>query len=316
MIPVQEWMEQEGPAGLAAVLPGEPSAARGRRADPTGMLLTAPALVMLLCLFLAPVGYAFYLGFTNLTLTGPTSLHYSFTGTANLSLMAHDGLFWSSLAVTGIYIGASAVFGATVAGMALALLMRRAASGVSAVVGSLAIFAWIMPAASGAFLWYTFSQAGGTLSKVVGGAPIFSAPLVIVSTANVWSTAGFAMLVLAGGLRAVAPEMIEAARLEGASHWQTFWKITVPTMRYTLMTTVLIVVLLSLGNFTLIYVMTQGGPGNATDILPIYSYLQAFSFNRLGYGALVGDVVVVLGAIGAYAYVVAVRKRDRGLDSA
>ena len=315
MIAVDESPDQEVSAELASALARE-RRARGRRADPTGLLLTAPALVMLLFLFVAPVGYAFYLGFTNLTLTGPNSLHYFFTGSANLSLLQHDGLFWSSLAVTGIYIGASAVFGVTVAGLALALLMQRAESTVSAGVGGLAIMAWIMPSASGAFLWYTFSEAGGTLSKVVGGAPIFSAPLVIVSVANVWSTAGFAMLVLRGGLRAVSPEMIEAARLEGASRWQTFWKVTVPTMRYTLMTTVLIVVLLSLGNFTLIFVMTQGGPGDATDILPIYSYLQAFSFNKLGYGALVGDVVVVLGAIGAYAYVVAVRRRDRGLDSA
>lgn len=316
MTALQERTGEGVPAQLPPVLVEFGSRSRRAVGDLTGLLLTAPALAALACVFVAPVAYAFYLGFTNLTLTGPQSVHYNFTGSANLVALAHDALFWHSLAVTGIYIGGSAVFGVTVAAMVLALWMERAARGVSSVVGGVAILAWIMPAASGAFLWYGFSTQGGTLSRLFGGAPLFSAPLVIVSAANVWSTSGFAMLVLRGGLRAVPPEVLEAARMEGASGWQIFWKVTVPIMRYTLMTTVLIVVLLSLGNFTLIYVLTQGGPGDATAILPIYSYLEAFSFNRLGYGGLIGNVVVVLGAVGAYGYVRAVRRRDRDLESA
>jgi multiple sugar transport system permease protein len=71
------------------------------------------------------------------------------------------------------------------------------------------------------------------------------------------------------------------------------------------------VVLLSLANFSLIYIMTAGGPGNATDILPIYSYQQAFQFSRLAYGALLGDVVVLIATVFAYLYVRAVRPARR-----
>jgi multiple sugar transport system permease protein len=71
----------------------------------------------------------------------------------------------------------------------------------------------------------------------------------------------------------------------------------------TVVTTVLIEVLLSLGNFSLVYIMTQGGPGNATNILPVYSYQQAFSFQNLAYGALLGDVAVLLATVFAFAYV-------------
>ena len=74
-------------------------------------------------------------------------------------------------------------------------------------------------------------------------------------------------------------------------------------MRSSIVTTVLLVSLFSLANFSLLYTLTGGGPGNATAILPIYSYQEAFEFNRLAYGALLGDVVVVVGSVLAYIYV-------------
>ncbi len=74
-------------------------------------------------------------------------------------------------------------------------------------------------------------------------------------------------------------------------------------IRPTVITTVLFIVLLSIGNFSLIYIMTQGGPFNATNILPVYSYQQAFTFQNLVYGALIGDVLVVLATILAFWYV-------------
>jgi multiple sugar transport system permease protein len=111
------------------------------------------------------------------------------------------------------------------------------------------------------------------------------------------------MLVLAGGLRGVPDEVLEAAALEGASVWRTFRSVTLPLMRTSIVTTILLVSLLSLANFSLLYSITEGGPGNATNILPVYSYQEAFTFNRLAYGALIGDVMVVVGSVLAYIYV-------------
>ena len=82
-----------------------------------------------------------------------------------------------------------------------------------------------------------------------------------------------------------------------------FLSLTLPIMQPTIVTNILLVTLLSLANFSLIYIMTAGGPGNATNILPIYSYQQAFEFNKLGYGALIGDVIVIIATIFAYLYV-------------
>jgi multiple sugar transport system permease protein len=87
-------------------------------------------------------------------------------------------------------------------------------------------------------------------------------------------------------------------------------RITLPLLRPTIVVTVLLITLISLANFGLIYVMTQGGPGNATNILPLYSYQQAFQFNNLAYGALVGNALVLLCAIFGVIYVRASRARS------
>lgn len=273
------------------------------RVDWRGLALLAPAAALILGIFVAPVGYAFYLGFTDVTLGGPTSRYIKFTGFSNLSELIHDSLFWQSLEQTVIFIALSAIVGTTVVGMLLALLLQRSSRTVARIVGGLAIVAWIIPPLTTGILWFTFTTAGGTLSAVIGGDPLFSAPLLIVGIANIWALAGFAMLVLGSALRGVPEEVLEAASLEGASEFQKLIRVTLPMIRHTIIATVLIVVLLSLANFTLIFVMTGGGPGTATNILPVYSYLQAFSFNRLGYGALIADVVVVLGILGAYGFV-------------
>lgn len=280
--------------------------ARRRRAirlDGGGFVLLAPAAVLLFVGFILPVAYAFYLGFTNLSLVGPTAQHYRITGLTNVFTLIHDSLFWNSLQLTAVFVAGSAVVGVTVVSMVLALLMQRAIPWVGVAVGGLVILAWILPPITGAIVWFAFSTQGGTLSALIGGDPLFSAPMLIVGIANVWSTAGFGMLIMSGGLRSISSEVIEAARLERASGWQTFWRIVVPLMQNTIIAAVLIVVLLSLGNFTLIFIMTGGGPGTETSILPIYSYIEAFTFNRLAYGALIGDVIVVLGSVLAYLYV-------------
>ncbi len=302
------------PVGL---MPGERrEIPEGRRLDRErfqwgSVTLLLPAIVLLVVLFLIPVGYAFFLGFTNLRLVGPTSLNYHFTGTANLHQLGADSVFPESLKLTAIFVGGS-VIGTVVVGLALALLMRGANGFLRIVVGGVAIVAWMMPAVTAGMTWYASSTAGGTFGRVSGLSHsdfLHSQPLLIVTLANTWSQCGFAMLVFSAALRNIPGEVIEAATLENASAIQRFRMIVLPLLRPTIVTTVLLVTLLTLANFALIYIMTQGGPGNATNILPVYSYQQAFSFNNLAYGALIGDVMVVIATVLGFAYVRASRIR-------
>jgi multiple sugar transport system permease protein len=271
----------------------------------SSLALLTPCFALLAILFLIPMAYAVYLGLTNLTLVGPTAIHWGFTGTQNLIRLKDDSEFWNSLQVTGLFIGGS-IIGVIVVGYTLATLLMRARPWMRVIVGGIVVVAWMMPAVTAGMTWYASTTGGGTFPSLLGlGQANFldSQPLLIVTLANIWSMTGFAMLVIGAGLRNIPNEAIEAAVVENASTWQRFRMIVLPLMRSTIIAVVLLVALLSLANFSLIYIMTQGGPGTATNILPLYSYQQAFSFNNLAYGALIGNVMVVIATIFGFLYV-------------
>jgi multiple sugar transport system permease protein len=265
-----------------------------------------PAAALLTGLFLVPIGYAIYLGFTNLELLGPTAQNYSFTGLANVQRMIHDPVFWSSVKLTLIFVVGSGIIAQTVLGLALALLGQRAHITVRASVGSVVVLAWVLPEICVAFIWYAFSQSGGTLSILTGHPNddlLSTVPLLIVCVANAWRGTAFSMLVLSAGLRNVPQEADEAAQLEGASYWKRLLRVTLPIMRPTLMINMLLITLGTISDFTLIFAMTQGGPGNQTAILPVYMYIEAFQFNALGYGTTIALALMVIGALLSVFYI-------------
>jgi multiple sugar transport system permease protein len=271
----------------------------------SSVALLTPAFGLLAVLFLIPMGYAVYLGLTNLTLVGPTAIKWGYTGTQNLVRMKSDTEFWTSLWTTGFFIAGSIV-GVVVIGYGLASLLMRARPWMRIIVGGIVVIAWMMPAVTAGMTWYASTTGGGTFGTLTGLHStnfLDNAPLLIVTLANIWSMTGFCMLVMGAALRNIPSEAIEAAVVENASPWQRFRLIVLPLMRPTIIAVVLLVALLSLANFSLIYIMTQGGPGTATNILPLFSYEQAFTFNNLAYGALIGNVMVIIASIFGVLYV-------------
>jgi multiple sugar transport system permease protein len=277
-----------------------------QRYEWSSALLLSPAALLLAGLFLVPIAYAFYLGLTNLQLIGANALHYRFTGTYNIQYMFRDKEFYHSVLLTIYFVVGAGAIASTVLGLVLALLMEKALPAFGTVVGALAMLACILPPATVAVVWFAVSTAGGVLPTVLGvpGSDLlFKFPMTIVSAANAWSLCGLSMLMFAAALKNIPRDMIEAAMLENASGAQRLWRITLPMLRPTIMTSVLMMTLLSFGNFTLVFMMTGGGPGGKTNILPVYSYLQGFSFSNLAYGALLGNVIVVMAALLGLAFV-------------
>jgi multiple sugar transport system permease protein len=263
-------------------------------------ILIAPAGLLLLVLFLIPVGYAFYLGLTNLQLIGPNALNYRFMGTWNLKVLLKDKEFYHSLLLTLYFVVGSGAIASTVAGLALALLMERALPVIRLCVGAIAMLACILPPATVAVVWFSTTTIGGVIPLALGMGQtdlLYDHPMLVVSAANAWSLCGLSMLMFAAALRNIPRDLIEAAILENATATQRFFRIVLPMLRPTIMTSVLLMTLLSFGNFTLVFLMTGGGPGGQTNILPVYSYLQGFAYHRLGYGALLGNVIVVISAL-------------------
>jgi multiple sugar transport system permease protein len=266
----------------------------------------APALALMGVLFILPVGYALYLGFTNLQLLGPHAQTYSFTGFSNIDRMIHDKVFWRSLKLTVIFVVLSGIVAQTFLGMTLALLMQRSLSVIRLGVGAIVILAWVLPEISAAFIWYAFGQAHGGLSLLTRDPNknyLASNAMLVVCVANAWRGTAFAMLIFSAGLRNVPTEVDEAAQIEGASYWRRLFSIVLPILRPTIMTSLLLLTLGNLSTFTLIFAMTQGGPGNDTSILPVYMYIEAFQFNELGYGTAIALALIAIGAIFSLLYV-------------
>src|SRR3989440_6022295 len=191
----------------------------------SSLVMLAPGLVLLVGLFLGPVLYAFYIGFTNLALVGSRSRDYSFTGLENVTRMLGDYVFIKSSWLTILFVVGSAIVGQSVLGMLLAILLRNAVVPIRVVVGSIVIVAWVLPEITVALVWYAFSQAGGTLSILLGHTRsnyLVLVPMLIVSLANLWRNVAFSMLVFSAGVRHLPSQVLETAAGEGASVWRGY----------------------------------------------------------------------------------------------
>jgi len=271
-----------------------------QRFSKASLPLLGPAAVLLIVLFLAPIAYSLYLGFTNLKLTGPTARHHSFTGMENIHRLLSDGVFHQSIWLTAVFVIGSGVVLTTGFALAVAVAMQRAPAAVSGTVGIIVMIAYMIPPVTIAILWVAAGTPGGAITMLVGQTDsdlLHTYPMLLVSAANAWSLTGLAMLQFSAALRNIPEDIVEAAQLENAGAIQRFVRITLPLLKPTIVTTVLLVSLMSLANFAIVFLMTGGGPGTSTMILPVYSYQQGFFFNDLAYGALIGNITVVITTI-------------------
>lgn len=282
------------------------------RFDARTLPYLAPAIALMALLFIAPILYALYLAFTNLQLAGFHAASYSFTGLDNPRRLLHDTQFGESTRLTVYFLIGSTIVGQTVLGMILALAMRRVLAPLRILVGAVVVLAWVLPEVTAGFVWYAFAQPHGTLGHVLSSPNenyLSTFPLLVVSIANTWRNVAFSMLMFAAALRNLPTEVMEAAEIEGASTLRRLVRVVLPMMRGTIVTNLLLVTLGNLSTFTLVWVMTQGGPGTATSILPVYMYLVSFSYNDLGYGSMIGLAVIALGAVFSLTYAYTLRSR-------
>lgn len=291
-----------------AAMPGHEKTKRRnvRRA----LLFLAPAVLAMLIFYFGPVLWTFYISFTNVALTGPTATHYQFTGLQNFRNMFTSTGFWQAVVVSLWYLVGSALIGQTVLGLLLALLMQRANSAVRAIVGAIVIAAWVIPEIVKAFTWYAFLSQTGTLDTFLQSigianppAWLFTQPLFSVIIANTWAGTAFSMMVYSAALSDVPAELLEAAKIDGASLWQRLIHVTLPVIKNSIMTNTILITLQTLSDFTLIFAMTGGGPGTETSALPVFMYQQAFSFYQLGYGSAISLILLLIGVIASLFYI-------------
>ena len=272
-----------------------------------------PALVLLVIFLLGPVISSFYGSFTNSALTGAGAADQQFVGMKNYVELFQDKDFPKSVILTVVFLLASAVVGQNVLGLGLALLMRAANKVVRSIVGTFVVAAWVLPEIVASFAAYAFFNDEGTLNSflsvfgITGANWLYTFPMVAIILANIWRGTAFSMLVYSAAVQEVPEEITESAEVDGATGWQRLVYITLPVIRRSISTNLMLTTLQTLSVFTLIYVMTGGGPGTNSSTLPILAYQEAFKFSQLGFGTAIATILLVVGAVFSIIYIKALK---------
>lgn len=292
-----------------AARPGTPVRRRARRRF-AGVLLPLPAAVLVAGFLFGPIVAAFVISLTNQALTGINAVTYGWVGLSNYGSLFSDPLFAHSGFISFIYVVIAAIIGQTGLGLLTAFMVHRGANRwITRFVGSTMIAAWVMPEIVAALLWFAFAAQGGTLDKMLGPVGLGNvqwltgAPLILVSIATIWGGAAFSMLIFSAGFRGLPDEVVEAAVVDGARSWQRVLQVELPMLRRTFALNLILTTLSTFTDFTMIYALTGGGPGDATQTLPQYAYQQTFSFSQLGYGDAAAVILLLIAAIVCLLYV-------------
>ncbi|MFC8517889.1 carbohydrate ABC transporter permease [Streptomyces sp. NPDC057257] len=270
------------------------------------VLPLSPAVVLLLLFLAGPIAYCAYIAFTDLQLTGQA--HSSFVGLANFRKAFRDEEFLNAVWLTLVFTVVSSLLGQNTLGLALAALMQRASKPVRTLTGGIVITAWVLPEVVAGFLLYAFFRKEGTLNAILDWLHLpsqnwlFTLPILAVSFANVWRGTAFSMLVYSAALNEIPSEITEAAEVDGAGGWRRMWHITLPMIRRSIGTNLMLNTLQTLSVFGLIWVMTRGGPGNKSQTLPLFMYEQAFQNSMIGYGTAVALLLLLVGSLFSLVY--------------
>ncbi|MFF7640073.1 ABC transporter permease subunit [Streptomyces canus] len=295
--------------------PLSPSARRRR----TGYLFCLPGLAFL-GLFLAyPLLYNLWTSVHDVDLGQLLGGAERFNGLDNYRAVAEDPAFWHSVRLSLVFTLASLLLQFTI-GFALALLFARPFP-FNGLLRSLLLVAWLLPpVVSGTlFRWMLDADSGAynALLQAVGLNGLSHDWLTDPSTsmagvvfANVWVGVPFNMLLLLVGLHTIDPELHEAAAIDGANAWQRFCHLTLPLMRAVSVTVLLLGLLYTFKVFDLVFVMTGGGPVDATRVLSLYVYEVFFTFFRFGQGAAAGLLLLVLPLLAGAWYVRRLRREE------
>ena len=280
-------------------------------------LLLAPALLIMISVVLVPICNALIMSFKNYNLTKPNKM--GFIGLANYRKVFTDKLFWSSLrrTVVWVFFGVGFQF---VFGFLLALLLNKKFPG-RGLARSLSLIPWVTPGVLIALMWSLIMDGNyGVLNDILKKLGIISENVAFLATKQtsmpaviltiVWQGIPFFALMLLAGLQGIPNELYEAADIDGATGPQKFFYITVPSLKNTIMVTMMLRIIWVANSVDVIFNMTEGGPAYSTQTLSVYIYKLASNLN-MGYASALAIVLMLLLLIVAVPYV-RVTFKDKG----
>jgi len=273
------------------------------RETKAALLFLAPSLLGFLVFYAYPTLRGFYLSFTDFNLLRNSG---EWVGLRNYQAMLQDALFWNALWVTFKYVVINIGI-QTVLALAIAVLMHRLTRSV--VIRGILVLPWLIPNVVLALLWMWMLDPNlGVVNHYLNAVGIASQDFIgsesqvipTIAGINIWRNMGYTALLLFGGLVMIPKSYYEAAALDGASEWKMFRTITLPLLRPVLALVLVVTVIGSFQVFDTIAVATggfggtPGGPANASRVMYLYIFQQAFEFNELGYAAALSVALIVL----------------------
>lgn len=243
---------------------------------------------------------AIALAFTDARLA--RTIDFTFVGFDNFARLAHNTFFWDSFRI-GMIWAVSVTLLQLIAGMVLAMLLNENLrfQGLTRV---LALIPWAMPPVVVAIMWrMIYSPNAGPLNAFLSmlGLPgdtnwlgNFSTALPAVIIVGVWVGMPQTTVTLLAGLQQIPEELHEAAAMDGANAWRRLWAVTIPSLRPIITSITSLNFIWNFNSFSLVYVMTEGGPGGRTMLPMLFIYLEAFKNRNIGYAAAMGVVLVIV----------------------
>jgi multiple sugar transport system permease protein len=266
-----------------------------------GWLLCAPAVIVMLAVTAYPVGYAIYLSLERYNLELPQNI--KFVGLSNYAAVLSSPYWWEALKVT-VIITVFSVSISLVLGMLLAIVMHRTIFGRGGVRTSALIPYGIVTVAA-AYGWqYAWTPGQGYLSAAFNSAaPLTNQiqAIVVIILAEIWKTTPFMGLLLLAGLSLVPEDLQKAAKVDGATNWQRFARITLPLMKPAILVALLFRTLDSFRIFDNIYILTAGN--NGTGSVSILGYDNLFNALNLGIGSAISILIFICVAIIALIFI-------------
>lgn len=264
--------------------------------------LSAPAVLFTMLLIAFPFAYTVWMSLHEFSFGGTSTLNYG----DNYRLMLEDGEFWNGLRITLVLYLLSLVM-QVVLGTYVAILLHSSKK-LSGIVRTLMISPFVLPPVVVGMMWLVVLDPSiGAANYILTSLGLprsdwLASPQWVIPTValiDTWQWTPYVALIVLGGLQSLPPNVYEAAQIDGASRARTFRRITLPLLMPTIVTAAILRSVDLLRFFDIIYITTQGGPGNASNTLNIYGFRKGFEFFEIGYASalMVTLSAIVLGAV-------------------
>lgn len=278
-------------------------------------ILIGPPFLILFLLTAVPLAVAIYTSLLDWNLGDPAGA--TFVGLQNFVELATDGGFWHAIGLTAYQvIGTVSI--QLVLGVVIALLLAQDFRGAQLLRSIYLIPMMTTPVVVGLLWKMMYNTDSGIINYVlslVGIPPVnwlgeTATAMPALIAADVWVSTPFVVVILLAGLRSAPAEVYEAAQMDGAHGFKMFWHVTLPLLKPMILLAVLFRVMDAIRRFDTIYIMTGGGPGDATETLDLMAYFTAFTYLEVGKGAALATVLLLIIFLVSIPILRALRKND------